>query len=385
MTTSLSTMIRLRAIQNKTRKLFEGMSDLHYRLQFHPDLSPAGWHLGHGLFIENYWLYEVIQNNNEYTADTSLYIPGNCPEPERGPRLPPLNETLQKISEQQDINDLLLLEKTPPLSDHILFKDEYIENFIIQHYAQHYETIHMVLQQIALKADKGSYQPKEALTATMPKRDLALIPQNSYTVGGEKPLSYDNELPSLKIDLNAFYISAKPVSNSEYLNFMHNDGYTTADYWSIEGWKWLQNKQLHHPEHWRQNEQQQWYGVNYTGAYDLQADDAVYGINYYEACAFAKWANARLPHEHEWETAARLAQLSQTAHAWEWCNNTFHPYDNFMPFPYDEYSTPWFDGKHYVLKGGSTFTRPEIKRASFRNFYQPHQRHMFAGLRLAYE
>ena len=385
MSTSLSTMIRLRAIQNKTRKLFDGMSDLNYRLQFHPELSPAGWYLGHGMFIENYWLYEIIQSNNEYTKDTSLYIPENCPKPERGPRLPPLNETLLKISAQQDTNDLLLLEKVPPLSNHELFKDEYIENFIIQHYAQHYETIHMVLQQIALKTDKGSYQPKKILTATMPKRDLTLIEKSQYTVGGEKPLSYDNELPTQEIELNAFYISSKPVSNSEYLNFIHNNGYSSIDFWSTEGWEWLQTKQVSHPEHWRQNKQRQWYGVNSSGAHDLLADDVVYGINYYEACAFAKWANARLPHEHEWETAARLELLSQTAHAWEWCNNTFYPYDNFQAFPYDGYSTPWFDGKHYVLKGGSIYTRPEIKRASFRKFYQPHQRHMFSGLRLVYE
>lgn len=385
MATSLSTLIRLRAIQNKTRKLFEDMSDLHYRLQFHPDLSPAGWHLGHGLFFENYWLHEIIQSNNEFTSDRSLYITENCPKAERGPRLPPLNETLKNISAQQDINDLLLLEKTPPLSDHILFKDEYIENFIIQHYAQHYETIHMVLQQIALKADKGTYQPEEPLTTKIPKRDLSHIKQGSYTIGGEPPLSYDNELPTQQISLNEFYISLKPVSNSEYLNFMRNDGYATASYWSDDGWQWLQNNPAHHPEHWKQNEQQQWYGINHTGAHDLQADDAVYGINYYEACAFATWANARLPHEHEWETAARLEQLSQTAHVWEWCSNTFYPYNNFQSFPYDKHSTPWFDNKHFVLKGGSPYTRPEIKRASFRNFYPAHQRHVFAGLRLVYE
>lgn len=385
MTTSLPTLIRLRAIQNKTQQLFEGMNDLHYRLQFHTDLSPAGWHLGHGLFIENYWLHEVIKNNNQYTADTSLYIPENCPKPERGPRLPPLEEALLKISHQQDINDLLLLEKTPPLSDHVLFKDEYIENFIIQHYAQHYETIHMVLQQIAFNEDKGTHQPKEPLTAKMPMRDISHIKQGSYTVGGEKPLSYDNELPPQTVHLNDFFISLRPVSNSEYLNFIRNAGYTTDSYWSDDGWQWVQNNNIQHPEHWRQNKQQQWYGINYTGAYDLHDDDAVYGINYYEACAFANWANARLPHEHEWETAARLELLNQTAQAWEWCSNTFYPYDNFQSFPYDEYSTPWFDNKHYVLKGGSTFTRPEIKRASFRNFYQAHQRHIFAGLRLVYE
>ena len=385
MSTSLATMIRLRAIQNKTRKLFEGMNDLNYRLQFHPDLSPAGWHLSHGMFIENYWLHEVILNNNEFTKDTSLFIPENCPKPERGPRLPPLENTLENILEQQDKNDLLLLEKVPPISNHPLFENEYIENFLIQHYAQHYETIHMVLQQAKIKTDKGSYQPETILTATMPKRDISHIKSDIYEVGGEKPMAYDNELPLFKTSLNEIYISNKPVSNSEYLNFMHNNGYTNKDYWSDDGWAWSQKEQATHPEHWKQNDQLEWFGINHLGAHDLLADEPVYGINYYEASAFAKWANARLPHEHEWETAARLELLKQTAHAWEWCSNTFFPYEGFKAFPYDEYSTPWFDSNHYVLKGGSPFTRPEIKRASFRNFYQPHQRHIFAGLRLVYE
>ena len=69
MSTSLSTMIRLRAIQNKTRELFEGMNDTTYRLQFHKDLSPIGWHLGHIMYIENYWLHEIIQKNNTLTRD----------------------------------------------------------------------------------------------------------------------------------------------------------------------------------------------------------------------------------------------------------------------------------------------------------------------------
>lgn len=385
MSTSLSTMIRLRAIQNITRKLFDEMNDLHYRLQFHHELSPAGWHLYHGLFIENYWLHEVIQNNNQFTADKSLFIPENCPKPERGPRLKPLKQILAEMARQQDDNALLLLEKTPPLSEHALFKDEYIENFIIQHYAQHYETIQMVLQQIQIKSDNGDYQPQTPLLPAPGNRDVTHIPQSNYSVGGEAPLSYDNELPAHEIQLSEFYISIHPVSNAEYLHFMQQGGYTDKTLWSDEGWQWLEQNNIHHPEHWKLNAAEQWYGINHQGAFELTTDEPVYGINYYEASAFARWAGARLPHEHEWETAAKLEALSGTAKAWEWCNNTFYPYENFQPFPYDEYSLPWFKNNHYVLKGGSPHTRPEIKRAAFRNFYQPQQRHIFAGLRLVYE
>ena len=162
MSTSLSTMIRLRAIQNKTRELFEGMNDTTYRLQFHKDLSPMGWYLGHCMFIENYWLHEIIQKNSDLTRKNQhLYSPDCCPKSERGAKLSSLKPLLQEIKEQQDINDLMLIEMIPPLSDHTLFEDEYIENFIIQNYAHRYEEMQMVLNQIAIKKDRGQYQPNE--------------------------------------------------------------------------------------------------------------------------------------------------------------------------------------------------------------------------------
>ena len=72
-----------------------------------------------------------------------------------------------------------------------------------------------------------------------------------------------------------------------------------------------------------------------------------------------------------------------TGQTWEWCANTFYPYNGFQAFPYERYSRPWFDENHYTLKGGSPFTGKSIRRRSFRNFYQPDKRHIFAGVRLA--
>jgi gamma-glutamyl hercynylcysteine S-oxide synthase len=385
MSTSLSTMIRLRAIQNKTRELFEGMNDTTYRLQFHKDLSPMGWYLGHCMFIENYWLHEIIQKNSDLTRKNQhLYSPDCCPKSERGAKLSSLKPLLQEIKEQQDINDLMLIEMIPPLSDHTLFEDEYIENFIIQNYAHRYEEMQMVLNQIAIKKDRGQYQPNELLTAKNTSSKVETLLQGEHDIGCEENLACDNEKPSFKLPLKAFNIATHPVTNAEYLSFIESGGYSNNEHWCKNGQLWLTKNNIQHPEHWSQNNNNEWYGVKHQGPFDLEAGAPLYGINYFEARAFANWAGARLPHEHEWEAGVKSGQLHNTGLAWEWCSNRFFPYEDFKPSPYDGYSKPFFDNRHYVLRGGSRHTRPEIRRASFRNFYTPEKRHIFAGLRLVF-
>lgn len=386
MSTSLSTMIRLRGIQNKIKELFQGMDDDTYRSQFHPDLSPIGWHLGHCMFIENYWLHEVIQKDDSLTAKFhNLYIPENYPKPERGPQLPKLKDLLSQVQEQQDENDIMLIEMIPPLSDHKLFQHEYIENFLIQHHAQHFETMNMILNQAALKVHQDNYQPKNILKPNTINTQHELIDAGEYEIGEDIPMAYDNEQPKFITHIESFKIASQPVSNAEYLKFIEDGGYQDQSLWSEEGWQWKQEHNIEHPEHWRKNNNQQWFGIKHQGPFDLAADEPVYGICYYEASAFAKWAKARLPHEYEWETSAKQSRLHNSGLVWEWCNNIFFPYDGFKAFPYDGYSKPWFDDKHYVIRGASQYTRPEIRRASFRNFYNADKRHIFAGLRLVFD
>ena len=103
-----------------------------------------------------------------------------------------------------------------------------------------------------------------------------------------------------------------------------------------------------------------------------------------EANDFAKWAGGRLAHEYEWEIASQAGILHDTGIVWEWCRNVFFPYSGFTAFPYAGYSTPYYDGNHYTLKGGSVYTRTEIKRPTFRNYYQPDKNFLFAGIRLVF-
>ncbi|MCW8955685.1 MAG: SUMF1/EgtB/PvdO family nonheme iron enzyme [Gammaproteobacteria bacterium] len=386
MSTSLPTMIRLRAIQNKTRQLLESLNDKISRTQFHPDLSPLGWHLGHCLYIENYWLHEVLQSDNRLTAKLErLYIPENCPKPQRGKRIPKLKQLVQDAQQQQDNNDLLLIEMTPPLSQHKLLQDEYLQYFIIQHYAQHFETMQMVLNQMSISQDRGKYTPTQRLQATPLSTDSVQINAGEFEIGGESPLAYDNELPKQQIRLDSFNIALRPVTNAEYIDFIQAGSYDNPQYWSDEAWQWLTEHHIRQPDHWRQNKAGHWYGIEYPEPVELVAGDPVYGISHYEAEAFARWSNARLPHEHEWEASVIQGKLEFTGKVWEWCSNTFFPYQGFEAFPYQGYSKPWFDDGHFVVRGASRHTRPEIRRPSFRNFFNPDKRHTFAGLRLVFD
>ena len=139
------------------------------------------------------------------------------------------------------------------------------------------------------------------------------------------------------------------------------------------------------PEYWRSDSLGHWHGVGIQGPFKLLEKEPVFGLSHYEATAFTHWADARLPYEHEWEAAESVNLLNATGKVWEWCHNTFYPYEGFEAYPYDAYSIPYFDGVHYTLKGGSFHTQPVIKRISFRNYYQADKRFLFAGMRLVFE
>jgi len=376
----------LRQTQSLLLALVEDVDETSLRKQYHSDLSPLGWHLGHCIFIECLWLHEKIRGDNSVTQPiTDFYTPPYTPKSERGKLLPPKNDLLAWAQELQSFNLHTLGNLHPEWRGHPLLEDDYIIHFLIQHNSQHYETMLMILTQKALAEFTPDVTSHQTLQAMTPRRESVDIPAGHYRLGGKRPTAFDNEVPPQRADLGGFAISRHPVSNAEYLAFMEDGGYRREDHWEKAGWSWCRQHDIVHPDHWRQSEQGNWYAVGMRGGYELAGTEPVSGISHYEARAFARWANGRLPHEYQWEAACRMGILEQTGRVWEWCDNSFHPYEDFSAFPYPEYSQPWFDGRHYSLRGGSLHTRPSIKRPSFRNFFEADKRHILAGLRLTYQ
>ncbi|GJM05062.1 MAG: hypothetical protein DHS20C09_10530 [marine bacterium B5-7] len=376
-----------RLLQNEALDIVSAIPEAHYHKQFHPDLSPIGWHLGHCIFTESYWIKEQLLEK-KILGDSlkSLYVPELSVKQSRAAALPDKKNMLAWAKETQVENYSFLELATAQLSSHELLKNNYLIHFLIQHYSQHIETMMMVLTTIQLQHGHTAFTPSTVLESSQQQKDFITIGSNAYNIGNiENNVPYDNEHPVHDIELDSCNIARCPVSNGEYLSFMNSGAYSTKEVWTDTGWEWNINNKLAHPYHWRKNNSGIWYGIDHQGPFSLKEQEAVYGLNQFEAEAYVKWAGGRLPHEYEWEAAAKYHQLQQTGFVWEWCNNNFHPYEGFSPYPYTTYSVPYFDGQHYVLKGGSRYTKAHIKRASFRNYYHADKRHIFAGCRLVYD
>lgn len=374
-------MNELETIRETTVELAAGLGAAGFSRHFHPELSPLGWHLGHTAFMEQYWLREIMLGEPAREAEHRYYFPENNHKETRGRKLASMEAELHQARRRH--RDAAALLNAPParLRAHPLFADAYIHSFLWQHYAQHLETMRMIHQAAHLADHRPApVIPRQA--ATMNEPDWAVVLPGSYPVGDDHVDCYDNEQPRHPARLDGYRIARYPVTNGEYLAFMDDAGYTRPELWDESGWAWCRRTQAVAPYHWRTTGAG-WYAVGTGGSYPLDPAAPVSGISHHEARAFAVWAGARLPHEHEWETARRLDLLQQTGHAWEWCDNPLFPYPGFRAFPYEGYSCPWFDGRHFVLRGGSEHTEPELKRAALRNFHEPDKRHIFAGMRLA--
>jgi iron(II)-dependent oxidoreductase len=338
-------------------------------------------------------LRETLLGDDSHTAaHHELYFPENLPKPQRGPALPEQQAHLDWCEQLQAENRELMRNPPRLLREQAVVENDYLARFLLQHHAQHYETMAMILTQRQLRVPNAAFPVQNKLCAMLPTNDMLELDAGHYPIGYKQGVdAFDNEVPGQTVFVSNMRLARHPVSNANWLAFIEDGGYQQARFWSAEGWQWRCKNNTSHPEQWRKNVAGEWFGINRNGAHELAADAAVSGINYYEANAFLDWLRqadndfslARLPHEFEREVAQQQKRLEGNGQVWEWCENTFHPYDGFKAFPYENYSKPWFDGKHYTLRGSSPYTQTVIKRPSFRNFYNPDKRHIFSGLRLA--
>lgn len=398
--------------RTQTLELFENMDEATFCYQAHPDFSPVGWHLGHIGYTESLWILErTAALPCLFPQYRKLYAADGLPKNERV-KLPSLAETRYQLDTVRD-KVLSHMEKTD------LEKQERLWRFLLQHESQHSETISFVLQLIANQFSKEekenslhlSYSSSSVLPN--PLNEMIQIPPGEFEMGSNSLDALDNERPSHKVYLDTYSIDRYPITCKQYRIFMEAGGYKNPQWWSEAGWQWLQKERVTQPLYWQDNPA--WY------------NNPVWGVSWYEAEAYAKFVGKRLPTEAEWEKAASWDQKlkcrriypwgdkqptlqncnhsninSQTTpvnaypagqsayglydtlgNVWEWTATWFDGYQGFQYYPYKGYSQVYFDNQHRVLKGGSWATRRWALRCSFRNWYYPSMRQMFAGFRCA--
>lgn len=361
-----------------------------YNQQSHPDISPVGWHLGHCVFTESYWIHErFLEDAACEDSLHRLYNPQNTGKEVRGQELPLLDDLCSWARRKHTENRRVLETHAGHRDVMQLMDNHFLLHFLIQHYAQHLETILLAIAQM-VKSNLEHYKTVTGSTVPLRRQAERLItkplPAGEYAVGTcSERLPYDNEYPSHTVELAGCHIMQHPVSTADYLHFMEFGGYREQRFWSTAGWRWKEGNRITHPAYWHQDAGGQWSVIDHRGVIPLDPHAPVYGLSYYEAEALANRVGGRLPHEHEWEAAFNNGLLRDCGLVWEWCRNSFFPYAGFRAYPYDGYSVPYFDGEHFTLKGGSILTRPVIKRPCFRNYYQADKNFLYAGVRLAFD
>jgi gamma-glutamyl hercynylcysteine S-oxide synthase len=191
---------------------------------------------------------------------------------------------------------------------------------------------------------------------------------------------FDNEKWGHIVDIAPFEISTSPLLNSEFLSFVNDGGYRRPEFWDANYFAQLQLTNRSMPLNWHDNRgrlSERWFGH----AVPIDVNRPLVHVSAFEAEAFCRWAERRLPTEAEWEYAAtHESKFEWGDSVWEWTASDFNPFAGFVADPYKEYSEPWF-GNHRVVKGGSFATPRGITHPKFRNFYIPERNDIFVGFR----
>ncbi len=392
---------RFAATRALTAALALPLSDADATLQAFTEASPAKWHLAHTTwFFETFVLrdhlprYRTFDERFGYLFNS--YYEGEGQRHERAKRGMLSRPSLDEIGAYRAFVDDAVALALPTLPPQAL---ELVE-LGINHEQQHQELLLTdILAAFADNPLEPAYGSSKARSCSFTALEFADGRTGTVEIGApESVFAFDSERPRHRVFVSPHQLALRRVTNADWEEFIADGGYETATLWLSDGWDWVRSTAVSAPLYWRPD------GTHFTLAGRIERDPnaPVAHVSYYEADAFARWAGARLPREAEWEAAAQSEnpakgqQLDEAkavvpqpnAHlfgsVWEWTQSAFAAHPGFAPAEgtVGEYNGKFMSGQ-LVLKGASCATPRGHSRASYRNFFPPHARWQFSGLRLA--
>jgi ergothioneine biosynthesis protein EgtB len=403
---------RYRSIRGVTLGLARPLSPEDCTVQSMPDASPVKWHLGHTT-----WFFETFvlaPNRRGYAPFDAAYrvlfnsyyntIGDKHPRPERGMLSRPSLEDVVRY--RRHVDEAMAALIAAPMAAEV----EALVELGLHHEQQHQELILTDVKHLLSRNPLAPVYQKRWPLAPVEARQ----PEWIDVAGGLREIghdgqgfAFDNEGPRHRVWLEPFQLASHPVTHGEFLRFVEEGGYRRPELWLSAGWDAARAGGWEAPMYWRRRDGG-WHTFTLHGEVPVDPNAPVCHVSFYEAEAFARWAEARLPTEAEWEVAAaglpvegnfleggalhplalratpggRLAQVF--GDVWEWTRSDYAPYPGFRVA---DGAVGEYNGKfmcnQYVLRGGSCATPASHVRATYRNFFPADARWQFSGLRLA--
>ncbi|MDP1913528.1 ergothioneine biosynthesis protein EgtB [Brevundimonas sp.] len=372
--------------------LAEGLSPEDLAAQSMPDCSPGKWHLAHSS-----WFFEAMilaEEPGYQPVDPRFQTLFNSYYEALGPRVdrpvrglmtrPSLDEVL---AYRREIDRRMTVWLGEGPTDPRL---QYLFTLGLNHDQQHQELFLMDLLNLMACSplDPAAYQaeprarPAQRGLGGTSRFDGGLVEIGHDGAG----FAFDNEGPVLRVWLEPYALANDLVSNADWIAFIADDGYARPELWLSDGWSTVQAEGWDAPLYWRRDGDA-WTTMGLTGRIPVEPTSPVRHLSFYEADAYARWAGKRLPTEAEWEHGVRCrpeAFSNAFGELWQWTASAYAPYPGFRP---TEGTASEYNGKfmaNQMVLRGSSFATPEgHARVSYRNFFYPHQRWAFTGLRLA--
>lgn len=371
-------------VRKHTEDICRPLNPEDYVVQIADFASPAKWHLAHtSWFFEEFILKKFLKNYKEFDPDfnflfNSYYnnVGTRILRTDRGNMTRPVTDEIYRYRAHIDKNMEELLSANDDKDLHELV----VLGF--NHEQQHQE---LLLTDLKYMFGHNPLFPVynndfDLLKDHNTTSGIVKIKESIYEIGYKgNSFCYDNELGVHKVHVSDFEINNFLVTNKEFIEFMENGGYSDFNVWLDEGWGWVQTNQICSPLYWHKINDE-WHYYTLAGLKKVDPDALVCHINFYEANAFAEWKGMRLPTEFEWEIASGKLD---TGKRWEWTASAYLPYPGFKKAngAVGEYNGK-FMSNQMVLRGASVATSNGHSRNTYRNFFHPHERWQFTGIRL---